>query len=253
MLDRDRQRFINENYHNLAVLELQYRPRSSPNILKDKKKYCAQLVREYHGNCDDANFASKLRDFYDDGFYNQYKTSINQINNLHDLKTLYEKVQLFKILFKVAKDDIANPQIMLAIQKQLKSCVENRITYKYDCLLPAQRDKGHDAEILRYIFYHQRMDEIVQLIRQIRQRYHDLKAIVKQRHKQQEERYRQQEERYQQELKQRKEELEIINEIDNEEDPSGSSDSDEEAFTPVVSKKKKKTSRKHTTWKFFKK
>lgn len=266
-LNERRSSFIRQNLPHIQNYE-----RAFTNI-EDRLRMitvnCDKLIQEYHQQCDDVQWVSKLRDFYDDGWFEEYSNTIESINKLKDLKFLYEKVLLFMKLLRVAEDEITNPNVQTLIQRQLNACITNRIRYKYKCVPAANRNVEHDAEVLRHIFYKQRMDEIVKLMRQIYTRYKKFKKLVNERKRLQDERKRIQDERKRKQDEQRRkqdeerriedeqtriedaqieEDLSIIDELDRETERVSSeisfNVSSDEPFQPVLNRKQKRKSRK---------
>lgn len=208
-LDQKREKFVNDNLNKMTFVE---EPFSNPTT----NLSCKDISQFYHQQCNKINSLSKVREFYDDNWYNKYENIIDNITNLNELKTLMEKMIYFKNLLGITKElDQAD---IIELENYINNCIKYRIQFKYKCI--AKSDTGHDAEILRHIFYFNRYNELKSLFVNIKVQYFKQRAIIKRR---------------------RDEEDKIIDEIDR--ISNNSNESMGEPFQQPVSKKKKKTSR----------
>ncbi len=215
--NQQRRKFISDNLNRIVEFE-------QPFLITTDLR-CSQIKNIYSKNCNKAQTVSKIREFYDTNWYSQYSNQIQVINNLKDLKLLMEKLQYFKTLLKISED--FNESEMLQMEDFINKCVQYRIQFKYQCLKEDERNKEHDAEILRVIFHSQRFSELKQLFIEIKQKYREELDIEKSRRLK--------------EMKRQQEVDEIIADIEKLSD--GSQESLGEPFQIVVSKKKMKTSR----------
>lgn len=111
-----------------------------------------------------------------------YKDRVKSISSLTQMKRILEEFSAFIDIVKVK--NLMNPGDTLQIEHVLITCIESRIKYKYECIDPATRNRGHDAEILRHIFHHKSLREFDKLYRLLLKQYQDIKiakAILKRR------------------------------------------------------------------------
>ena len=149
----------------------------------------------------------------------------------------------FHLVLKIASDE--NLQNTL-LKKNLFKCIVQRIEYKYKCLQYAQISEkkriNHDKIILRQIFHYQRLRELTELLNEINEKYNQKKNESQQK-RERRERIRRELEELEDLKEDLKEELEDLKEEDEEEEDVASNSSKE--YTPVVSKPKKKSMKKH--------
>lgn len=165
-LDKQRAEYIKLSLEGFSTIE--------DKFYKKTNKTCREIKIDYKKSCMKAMTLSKIRDFYDDGFYKKYSNMIIKELRFKELKKVMETLLHFKNILLIREDIDTIP---LKIQKDVLECIRKRIEYKHKCIDPEDRDSVHDTEILRYIFYSEKFDELLKLFKLLRMQY---KLAVKQ-------------------------------------------------------------------------
>jgi len=202
-LNSRRDIFIKKNIKNITKYEDDY----NINKIVLNKQECNKISKDYIYNCDKAEILTKIREFFDDKWYDNTIRDIDNYKTLLDTKNALEKVIHFKHIHKISISDNDHDDKTLGY---INKCIKKRIQYKYSCIPENKHDTGHDAEILRHIFYKKRYYELKDIVRRIRTKHIEIKDELNK-----------------QDIEFRKLELQL------------SSDD----FTPIVSKNKKKRTR----------
>ena len=161
-LKKQRNHFQNTNKKNITDIEKSY----TTNQLKSKTQ-CKEIKKEYKQTCTSSDILSKVRKFYVNDWYQNTIKAIDKVMDLKSLKEMKSELYKFKELLNI-KEDIQD-SIELDIEKLVKKCIEKRIAYKHYCV--EYPDESHDAEILRQIFYHDRLKELKRLFVKIQDRF----------------------------------------------------------------------------------
>lgn len=223
-LKKQRNQFQNSNKINMTKISKEYTLLDSG--VKTHSE-CKSIKKEYKQSCLKSDVLSKVREFYTNDWYIKTIHEINTITSMKTLKEIKEKLHMFKILLNI--NETLETDTELTIEKLVKKCIKKRIDYKHYCT--TNPDEKHDAEILRHVFYHERLKELKTLFIHVKKRY----IYVKE--KQMETRRLEDEARRLEDEARRLEDLEELAYIRL----SGSDTSD--TFIPVVSKKTKRKSR----------
>jgi len=161
-LKKQRNHYQNTNKKNITDIEKSY----TTNQLKSKTQ-CKEIKKEYKQTCTSSDILSKVRKFYVNDWYQNTIKAIDKVMDLKSLKEMKSELYKFKELLNI-KEDIQD-SIELDIEKLVKKCIEKRIAYKHYCV--EYPDESHDAEILRQIFYHDRLKELKRLFVKIQDRF----------------------------------------------------------------------------------
>lgn len=164
MFRHERKIFMN-NYTNIQKYEKDYV--ELRKLVENKRKYdnCKKMYKSYINKCDNIDVLFSIDLFYDNDFYDIWNKKINDINDYMQVKAIITDLNHFKNILNIV--DIIDNDLDIKISE----CIEERIKYKYECVLPEKRDKGHDMEILRLIFYQRKYNDLQELFNNIQQRY----------------------------------------------------------------------------------
>jgi hypothetical protein len=158
---------------NLNDKEKEYVQITKYKILSDKN--CEKLRTEYIYNCEKSEILSKIREFYDDNWYNNLSENIDSLISLQQTRDALLKIKDFKLIYKL---NINIKTIEDDVSDIVDKCISKRIQYKYGCVKEKNRDKGHDAEILRNIFYKEKYIQLKELIFRIKNKHLELKKKI---------------------------------------------------------------------------
>jgi hypothetical protein len=184
------------------------------NLKPRSAEGCKQLRSDYQEICKKASKVTDIKKFYNSGMYAYFSEKIPTITSITEVTAMMEEISELRTLIKL-KDELG-PGQTIQVEEYLITCIQKRVKFKYQCLSEQQRDKGHDAEILRHVFHHKRLRELTNLFFKVLKRYGDIK-IAKQikrnrqngiRSIQDEERRRQDEERRRQDEERRRQDEE---------------------------------------------
>ena len=179
---KQRKNFINRNINNINKIELKFLKEYN---ITEIKRNCGELRNKYIKHCDKTGIIEDIDEFYDTDWFTDYSDKINHLD-YKILKELISKLNNFKMFLKV---DILYKTSN--IENNLYECIKNRILYKYNCVLKQNRDKEHDAEVLRQIFNFEKLQELIILFKNLKTRYEEMK---KERQYRREEEYKRREE-----------------------------------------------------------
>jgi hypothetical protein len=216
-LKTDRKRFLGKNIKDITNIEKFYLESKSP--VSKSKTECQSIRKEYKESCKKSDILNSLEIFYKENWLDETSQKIDQIGNMKELRELKTELYRFKSLLRIKEEVEEN--IELDIEKMIVKCIKNRISYKYYCT--KNPDKNHDYEILRHIFYQERLQELKILFLKIKERYILVKEKITERRRQQNERRRQEDE---ENLLEEREEMNYIK--------TSNSDSSSDTFIPVV-------------------
>lgn len=163
-----RDMFIRKNMKNITKFEDNY------NIDKKilNKQQCYKISQDYIYNCDKAEIVTKIKEFFDDNWYDNTIKEIDNYKTLSDTTNALEKVIYFKHVYKISISDKDNDD---KVSEYINKCISKRIQYKYSCVPEDKHDKGHNVEILRHIFYKKRYDDVKDVVRRIREKHMEIK------------------------------------------------------------------------------
>lgn len=164
MGDKAREKFINKNIHTVVSFE----KLEDTSLFEDLE--CKQIHDIYKASCDKVNILINVKDFYIEDWYNVQLNTIYNIDNYKDLKTQMIKLKMFKKILKIHNDIDSK-----ILEEYIHKCISGRIKYKYQCVSKKDRNRKHDAEILRQIFYRDRYYELKKLLNNMNTRYLEIK------------------------------------------------------------------------------
>lgn len=218
-LNKQRNKYQNSNLQNIDDVEDLYLETSSLES-KSQSDYTA-LRREYKHLCTKSDVLTKVREFYVDKWFETTSKMINEIDSMKMLKEMKTELYKFKEVLSIREE--IQDDVEMNIENLVRQCIVKRITYKHTCI--ENPDRNHDAEILRQVFYHERLKELKELFIKIKQRYISVKELQMQNRRKEEEKRRQED----------IEELEFL---------KLSTESSSGTFQQIVPKREKRRSRK---------
>jgi hypothetical protein len=217
-LKKQRNKFQNTNKQNITDIEKSYITLDHFGL--ESKSKCKEIKKEYKRTCTSSDILSKVREFYVNDWYENTTNRIDEVMDMKSLKEMKSELYKFKELLNI-KEDI-QLHVELNVEKLVKRCIEKRIAYKHYCV--DYPDESHDAEILRQVFYHERLKELKRLFIKIQDRFIAVKEMQMERRRLEDE-------------TRRAEDLQEIEYL------KLTSSESSDTFIPVVSKKQKHRSR----------
>jgi hypothetical protein len=167
--DANRRHF--QNTANVKEEEAKY---LDVDALKPKStESCLALRQEYTKICKKASKISNIKKYYENGMFDYYYQHIPTITSMTEIKSIMEEFSELKALLNL-KDELG-PGQSIQIEDYVIICIKKRTKFKYQCLSKEQRDNGHDAEILRHIFHHNRLKELKYLHNSIQHQFIKIK------------------------------------------------------------------------------
>jgi len=170
-LKKQRNTFQNKNKKNITSIEESYI--SVDNFRTHSKTQCKEIRKEYKRTCTTSDVLSKVREFYVNDWYQNTLDAIDKVTDMKSLREMKSELYKFKEILNI-KEDIEN-HVELNIEKLVKKCIEKRIAYKHYCV--DYPDESHDGEILRQVFYHERLKELKHLFVKIQDRFITVKEL----------------------------------------------------------------------------
>jgi hypothetical protein len=226
-LSKQRNKFLRSNLETIDEVEGLFV--NTDKLLEHSEQRCKTLKKEYKHLCTKSDILTKVREFYVDDWYSTTSQMIDTLDSMKRLREMKTELCKFKEILRI-KEEIQE-DVEMDIEKTIQQCIIKRITYKHMCV--KKQDRNHDAEILRQVFYHDRLQELKTLFVKIKQRYIYVKEkqILKRR---EEDKKRQEEDKKRQE--EEEEELKFLK--------MSSSENSGGTYQFVVSKRDKRRSRK---------
>lgn len=266
-LDKARDKFVASNRKvDITPLEKRYDDVNNRNLTQGTKEECNKISQDYHQSCEKSNVLSKVREFFDDGFVQKAHSMIANASSFKDLRVAIERYKTFnKIMRDAAKLEKGKEH---TIEDIVITCISKRIEYKYRCLREHEKKDipkqlSHNAEIVRHIFYHTKVEELYHVFRHLIKKYQELSQASKIQNKEYEEVLRKSKEKcnqaqeqvrvaqeiaYQTQLEYQQKEEEIRQKRQEEKEVQiqvlEEAFEDSPLYQQVMSKKYKKTSRK---------
>lgn len=177
MFRKDRRTFVNKQ--DIDQQQSKYvRTADIRRWDKDKSDSgtCRTLKSAYIKNCDKSLIISSIDTFYDTNWYTEYSQLISEIRDYKETKALLIRMREFQAIFKIT--EAIDSGVSLRLERDVVECIEKRIEYKYRCMRKEARNAGHDAEILRHVFHHEKLKELKALFIQIDKKHLELKKEI---------------------------------------------------------------------------
>lgn len=177
-LSREANAFIAANIAKISDIESQY---SDNDDNTDAILSCKAIYRNYKTSCEKSKKLQDIAEFYTDTWFSDTKNKIASVTDISDLQDEFIKVRRFKELYSENSDTLKHKKTN-KYELYAKRCIENRILFKHKCIPFIDQDYGHDAQVLRHVFYSNRFKELRALMTSIQMKYDDiLESIAKRR------------------------------------------------------------------------